>query len=159
MLDRITAALAALALAGAAQAQDGESVYVNVDGAAIGTTAALAAEACGMDEAAVRAAAEGVSGAAPADGMAADAAGDDAMTTGNAAVATTEGAASESDGTASTDEPATDDEVAMAQGVEDPSTTEPANSDADLLALAVCEVDVETAASLGIPTTAEIVTE
>lgn len=152
MLDRITLTLAALALASAARAQEAtESVYVNVDGAAIETTAALAAEACGMDEAAVTAAAAGaMSGAAPAGEMAADE---------TAAPATTDGAAAESDGMASTEEPSTDGEVAMAQGVEDPSTTEPANTSADLLALAVCEVDVQTAADLGIPTTAEIITE
>lgn len=146
MLDRITIAFAALALASVAHAQeDADSAYVDVDGAAIEVTLALAAEACGMDEAAVTAAAaERMSGGTPTDPATAEAA---------------EGGTMESDGTASTEEPATDGEVATAQGVEDPSMTEPANSDPALLALAICEVDVETAANLGIPTTAEIVTE
>lgn len=154
MLDRIATAVAVLALAGTAHAQDADTVYVDVDGAAIEVTVTQAAEACGMDEAAVTAAAiEGMSSAAPADDMTAEATEAGATATDDAA------AAMESDGTASTGESATDGEVAMAQGVEDPSTTEPANTDDDLLALAICEVDVETAADLGIPTTAEIVTE
>lgn len=144
MLDRITTAVAILALAGVVHAQeDADSVYVDVEGAAIEVTVAQAAEACGMDEAAVTAAAtERAGGAMPDGAMPAD---------------TTEAGTMESDGTASTEEPATDGEVASGRGVEDPSTTEPAND--ALLALAVCQVDVETAANLGIPTAAEIVTD
>jgi hypothetical protein len=134
-----------------------ENVYVEVDGAAVQVAAALAAEACGLEEAAVlETAAErlkesglDLSTMQPAGAEAeAPEAGDPAP-----AAEETE-TASDGEGAALPDE--SNLTVTTAQGTADPSTAEPGD---EMLPLAVCRIDVERAAELGIPQANEIVTD
>lgn len=157
-----------------------ENVYVDVEGAAVQIPVALAAEACGSDEDTIRADAlrlleESGSGIAllaqrplgnasdPAQavtGVEATAAETGTQPDGASATAEGQSAAAAGSGsgvpTADADEAPSNETVTTAQGTADPSTAEPSG---EFLALAVCQVDVEAAASLGIPQANEIVTD
>jgi hypothetical protein len=117
-----------------------DQVYIDVEGAAVQVDAALAAEACGLDEAAV------IELAA----MKMAESGLDLATMGD-----TGSGEDGADGEAAIlDE--SNETVTTAQGTADPSTSAPGD---EMLALAVCEIDVTAAVDLGIPQANEIVTD
>ena len=118
----------------------GDQVYIDVDGAAVQVDAALAAEACGLDETAVME-------------MAATKMEESGLEPTTMAGSTTSQDATGGAG-ATPDE--SNETVTTAQGTADPSTSAPGD---EMLALAVCQIDVETAAGLGIPQANEIVTD
>ncbi len=147
-----TSTLVAQDGAGTPTSNDHEDVYINVDGAAVQIPIALAAEACGLDEAAVMETAatrmeESGLDAAPAPDATASA--DEGSVEGSSVEPS-----SGSESVATPDQ--SNETVTTAQGTADPSTSNPGD---EMLALAVCEIDVETAGNLGIPQANEIVTE
>ena len=146
-LAAVTTVLLASAAALAAQEESSapdmatqDQVYIDVDGAAVQVAAALAAEACELEEAAVLE-------------MAATKMEESGLDP------TTIGGTTASEGAADGAEVIPDESnetVTTAQGTADPSTSAPGD---EMLALAVCQIDVETAAGLGIPQANEIVTD
>ena len=102
--------------------------------------AALAAEACGLDEAAALELA-----ATKMEESGLDLTTEDGVTSSEDAAGGADAAPDESNET-----------VTTAQGTADPSTSAPGD---EMLALAICQIDVETAAGLGIPQANEIVTD
>ncbi|WAJ26648.1 hypothetical protein [Antarcticirhabdus aurantiaca] len=117
-----------------------DQVYIDVDGAAVQVDTALAAEACELDQAAV----------VEMSAAKMEESGLDPKSRGN--MAASEAAAEGT--TAAPDK--SNETVTTSQGTADPSTSAPGGQ---MLALAVCQITVETAARLGVPQANEIVTD